>query len=95
VRLLRTILTDELKYVNVREARPKLEADQQVWRSVEEGIRQATVIVIDPKPFAQAIELSLRADQAEPGIDYTEGGVLDTCATAIVARTPSLTSRRV
>jgi hypothetical protein len=89
VKALRAILVqDELKYVHVRDARPKLEGDRSLWRVIKDGIRQATVIVIDPQPFAQTIEDLFRAEHAEPGIDYTENDVLDCCATAIVGHTP-------
>jgi hypothetical protein len=78
---------DELKYLDVRDALPRLEGDQGLWRSIRSGVGQATVVVIDPKPFANDVESSFRAEHAEPGVDYTEHDVLD-CATAIVARTP-------
>ena len=89
VRELRAkLVKDELKYRDFRDARPKLQEERAFWSTVRDGVSQATVVVIDPEPFADSVEAYFREEHAEPGIDYTSSDVLDVCATAIVARTP-------
>ena len=89
VREVRGLLVkDELKYRDFREARPKLMSLKPTWPRVEKGLYQATIIVIDPEPFAKSIEAWLQNEQAEIGVDYTNAGILDACATALVSGTP-------
>ena len=89
VRELRAkLVKEELKYRDFRDARPKLEADRSFWNRVRDGVGQATVVVIDPEPFASSVEQYFHEQQAEPGIDYTDADVIDMCATAIIAGTP-------
>jgi hypothetical protein len=89
VREVRAMLVkDELKYRDFREARSKLMSVRETWSRLENGLSEATIIVIDPHPIAKSIEAWLQNEQAEVGIDYTEAGILDACATALVAGTP-------
>jgi len=59
-----------------------------LWSNIENGLSQATIIVIDPEPVAAAVEQNYREQQAEPGIDYTTKDVIEECTTALVAGTP-------
>src|ERR1043166_2020431 len=62
VRLLRSFLvTEELKFALVREARPKLKSQRDVWKKIEAGVGQATIIVIDPAMFEDPVRESLES----------------------------------
>ena len=89
VQALRSMLgTDELKYARLRDARPRLKQNRNLWRSVEKGVGQATVIVIDPGP----IETDIRRHVAQEGLSARDGidehAIIDACATVVVAQTP-------
>jgi len=85
---LRAILaTEEVKYINLREARLKLRRDRDLWNRIESGVAQATVVVIDPNPIETGIRLSLWRDKLTLQ-DVDERAIIDTCATAIIELTP-------
>lgn len=89
VRELRAVLVrDELKYRNVKESRPELKQNRQLWGRVENGVAQASIIVVDPQPFDNAIRMAIESEGANnlPPID--EKDIHNTCATAIVRSTP-------
>ncbi|MGD0662053.1 MAG: hypothetical protein ABSD38_28685 [Syntrophorhabdales bacterium] len=89
VRRLRAVLaTEELKYINLREARPKLKRDKDLWHRVESGVAQATVVVIDPDPIEAEIRTSLKREKLTAQDGFDERAIIENCATAIIARTP-------
>lgn len=90
VKELRALLVkDELKYVNFRDARPRLRSEQPLWSRVEAGIGQASIIVIDPKPVEAEIRELVRArirGNTDPALE--EKIVAEACASVIVSNTP-------
>src|SRR5687767_1557454 len=61
---LRTALAaDEVKYRNLVQARPRLRVeDRRLWKDFETGVRQATVIVIDPTPVVSSVREALHRE---------------------------------
>jgi hypothetical protein len=59
-----------------------------LYKAVESGISQATVIVIDPEPIAIEAQYFYIQEQAEPGIDYTYHHIADICAMTLIAGSP-------
>jgi hypothetical protein len=53
-----------------------------------EGIRQATIVVIDPLPLRTAVRDRLLFQGAEEGHDFNDGDIIEGCASALVAGTP-------
>ena len=86
---LRALLVkDELKYRDFREARPRLKQNRELWKRIENGIGQASIIVIDPTPVYDWVEKVLRDSGAEKGVDYDDKKILDDCGTALIGITP-------
>ena len=89
VRELRSFLVkEELKYSDFRLARPRIKAKREFWRRIENGVGQASVIVIDPEPIEVAVREYIEKERIGSEIEITESKIIDTCATALVAGTP-------
>jgi hypothetical protein len=78
---------DEVKYREVREARPKLRAQRELWRRVTEGVSRATVVVIDPGEVEQLVQDTLNQNDVEQA-GTREKAIIEGCASEIVAGTP-------
>lgn len=79
---------DELKYRDFTAARPRLRARRELWARVENGVGQATVIVIDPQPYDVALREVLRDERIGPPEGFDERFIVDECATALIRDTP-------
>jgi hypothetical protein len=89
VRRLRSMLvTEELKYAQFREARPKLKSQRDFWKKIEAGVGQATIVVIDPSPIENQVRQSLKSEKLSPQDGINNKLLIDTCATAIIKLTP-------
>ena len=89
VHRLRAILVkEELKYIHFREARPKLKAQKELWERIESGVGQATIVVIDPDPVESEIRQYIKSEKLKPEDGVTDKVIIETCATAIISRTP-------
>jgi hypothetical protein len=88
VRLTRAALVkEELKYRDFIEARPKLRANKDLWAKIENGVGQATIVVIDPHEVEGLVRDTLdKADVERAG--NLERAVKEGCAAEIVAGTP-------
>ena len=89
VRELRALLVrDELKYRDFRETRHRLKKDKQLWSRIENGVGQASIIVVDPT--AQNLHVIFEA--LEGGLSFQEINdspqLFDQTATAMIAGTP-------
>jgi hypothetical protein len=82
------LLKDELKYVNLREARPRLKQNRKLWERIENGVGQASVIIIDPAPVYDWVEKVLRDSGAVKSVDYDDKKIIDDCGTALIGITP-------
>ena len=49
------LVRDELKYRDFRAARPRLRQDANLWSRVENGVGQATIVVIDPNQIPREV----------------------------------------
>lgn len=86
---LRALLVkDELKYSDFRAARPRLKQNRELWKRIENGVGQASVIVVDPAPVYDWVEKILRDSGAKKGIDYDDKRIIEDCGTAIIGITP-------
>jgi hypothetical protein len=86
---LRALLVkDELKYRDFKEARPRLKQNRKLWKLIENGIGQASIIVIDPTPVYDWVEKVLKNSGAEKGVDYDDKKIIDDCGTALIGITP-------
>ena len=88
VRLTRAAMVrTELKYKDFRQARPKLRANKELWAKIENGVGQATIVVIDPNEVEELVRDTLdKADVEKAG--SLDRAVKDGCAAEIVAGTP-------
>ena len=66
VKMVRTILvTDELKYHVFVSARPQLRKQRELWHRIENGVGQATIIVIDPRAVEELVRDTLDKSEIE------------------------------
>lgn len=86
---LRTLLgIDELKWEALQTRRAWLKASHPAqWSAVEEGMRQASIVVIDPEPVQSAVRQSMGATQVPEDPKY-RSEVVHNSALAIVGATP-------
>jgi len=84
----RVCVLDELKWEAFKAKRPYLKEQKGLWSSVERGVAQATIVVIDPEPVESNLRRSLEAEGAEEGVDFDRKKLVDGCATALIAGTP-------
>jgi hypothetical protein len=84
----RALTVGELKWKILREYRPRLRAMTDLWASIEAGVRQATIVVIDTTPIRKEVVARLVADGAEEGQDFDDSDIIDGCASALVQGTP-------
>lgn len=89
-RLRVRLAQDELKYksFDLPTRRQVKSSDSDLYKAVENGIAQATVIVVDPEPFALLSELQYKEQHAIAGHDFTRADITRDCAVAILAGTP-------
>ena len=88
VRRLRAVLVkDEIKYRDVKGARPRLRGDKALWAAVERGVGQASVVVVDPEPFDQEIRRFIEAEGSNIR-PVSESRITAASATAIIGSTP-------
>jgi hypothetical protein len=87
--LRRFLVKDELKYTYFKEVRPRLKEDRRFWARIEQGVGQASIIVIDPEPVEREIREALHALPVHDGTaNLEEKLITEACATEIVAKTP-------
>jgi len=82
------LVTEELKYVQFREARPKLRTQKSLWQRIENGVGQATIVVIDPSPIEAQVKHYISSEGLTPRDGITDKLIIETCATAIIKLTP-------
>lgn len=90
VKRLRTFLgPEELKYRDFHPEHRRIKSSNpDLFKAIENGIGQATVIVIDPEPIALNEYDWYVREQAEYGVDYTAKDITDICAISLLAGTP-------
>jgi hypothetical protein len=82
------LVKEELKYRDLKAARPRLRENRNLWARIDRGVAQASIIVIDPEPVQWAILEALRSKELDPAVIPDEKALTEQCATAIVAGTP-------
>ena len=79
----------ELKYEDLRRNRPKLKMDRPLWRRIESGVDQASIIVIDPEPFTSNHVLqAMEAGEPLQVIEADMERLANACAIGIIDSTP-------
>lgn len=82
------LVANELKYKAFREARPRIRKNQDLWKAVEAGVGQATIIVSDPAPLVDAVRDAYVADGGKEGADFGDAELHRGGAAALIATTP-------
>lgn len=82
------LVKEELKYKDFRLARPRIKAKRELWSRIENGVGQASVIIIDPDPIEAAVREYVEKEKIGADILVTQERIADTCATALIAGTP-------
>ncbi len=77
----------ELKWSDVKEARPSLKKDRDLWTRIEKGVGQATIVVIDPGAYEPLVRDTLDKVEIEKAGDETKA-VVDACTSEVLAGTP-------
>lgn len=87
-RLRSFLAVTELKYRVFRERRHRVKNDRDLWKKVESGIGQATIIVIDPEPTIRAIRNSAESQGMTEADGLTDKWLARSCATTLIKNTP-------
>jgi hypothetical protein len=81
------LIKSELKFGDIRENRPSLKKDQNLWSQIGKGVGQGTIIVIDPGEYEPlARETLLKADVEKAGSEIR--AIVDACTSEVLAGTP-------
>jgi hypothetical protein len=82
------LVADELKYKAFRKARYRIRQNRDLWKAVETGVGQATIIVSDPTPLVDAARDSYVAQGGKEGTDFGDTELHRDGAAALIAMTP-------
>jgi hypothetical protein len=86
-RLRGLLVKQELKYNDVKEKKPRLQKNRELWSQIEKGIGQATIIVIDPGAYEPMVRDTLdSADIEKAGSE--QKAVVDACVCEVLSGTP-------
>jgi hypothetical protein len=83
--LRRLLSTEELKWPQLKQNRPKLKESALLWNRIVAGVGQATIVVMDPDPVDRTVKELLRKQESEPGYSAR---VKHEMAMAFVSATP-------
>ena len=86
-RVRAALVKDELKYRDFHPARPRLRQDKNLWTSIEKGLAQATIVIIDPGQYTELVTDLLDSAAIEKA-GSREKAIIEGCTTEIVAGTP-------
>lgn len=82
------LVRDELKYRDLKVARPRLRQHRTLWSRIENGVGQASVIVVDPEPY----NLALIGEAGDGGVSLREiednPQFFDRAVTSMIAGSP-------
>ena len=88
-RELRTALGGgELKYQKYLGLRHKVQADKKLWKRVQNGTSEATIVVIENSFYIDAIAYRLHEEGADLGHDVTFDAMLRQAALCMIEHTP-------
>lgn len=86
---LRTALGGgELKYQKYLALRHKVQADKKLWKRVQDGTAEATVVVIENSFYINAIAYRFMQDGADLGHDVTFAAILREAALCMIDHAP-------
>jgi hypothetical protein len=81
------LIKSELKYGDIKENRPTLKKDRDLWSQIEKGVGQGTIIVIDPGEYEPlARETLLKGDIEKAGSEIR--AIVNVCTSEVLAGTP-------
>jgi hypothetical protein len=78
----------ELKYQTYLGLRHKVQADKKLWKRVQDGTAEATVVVIENSFYINAIAYRLKEEGAELGRDITFDALLREAALCMIEHAP-------
>jgi len=86
---LRTFLSiSELKYGVFRKRRYRVKLDRDLWKRVESGVGQATIIIVDPEPTVKIIQQNALSEGMTEEDGLTSAWLETACATSLIKNTP-------
>jgi hypothetical protein len=86
-RLRGLLVRQELKYNDVKENKPRLQKNRELWSQIEKGIGQATIIVIDPGAYEPMVRETLDSVDIEKA-GSEQKAVVDACVYEVLSGTP-------
>lgn len=81
------LVKDELKFRDLKEARPRLRQNGVLWTQIEHGVGQASIIVVSPDDVAKVIMDTLSQEEIERAGGH-EKALIEAVATELVSTTP-------
>jgi hypothetical protein len=79
---------DELKYQKYLTLRHRIQANKALWKRVQDGTAEATVVVIENSYYIDAIAYRLKSEGAEIGHDVTFDDLLREAALCMIHHAP-------
>ena len=79
---------DELKYKDFQPERHRVESKPELWKSLVEGIRQAEITIMDPKPYEEYAYWELVDQQATPGYDFDSKTIKEISSRSMIEWSP-------
>jgi hypothetical protein len=86
-RLRAALVKQELKYDDVKQNKPRLQMDAALWKQVENGLGQATIIVVDPGEYEPMVRDSLQRVDVETAGSETKA-VVNACVSEVLSGIP-------
>ena len=82
------LVARELKYQKYLALRQKIQADKKLWKRVQDGTAEATVVVIENSFYINAIAYRLKTEGADLGHDVTFAAILRQAALCMIDHAP-------
>jgi hypothetical protein len=88
VRRVRSLLVKtELKYDDIKQNKYRFQKDAALWAQIENGLGQATIIVVDPGEYEPLVRDTLRVADVEKAGSETKA-IVEACVFEVLSGTP-------
>lgn len=88
VQRVRSLLVKaELKFDDIRQNKPRLRKDPALWAQIENGVGQATIIVVDPGEYEPLVRETLQDIDIEKAGNESKA-IVDACVSEVISGTP-------
>ncbi len=78
----------ELKYLQYLSLRHRVQANKELWKRVQQGTTEATIVVIENSFYIDAIAYKLLREGADLGHDVTSATILRDAALCMISHAP-------